>query len=254
MTTTAWPRKATTAILTLMLTLGAAIGLGNTATASDQQPGPRGYATVILAPHQDDEILRLAGYILYASDQGDDLALVTATDGGATAVRQKLDLAYDQTVEWRNREQAAAWAWLTDGRGQEPINLGFPDGAVQVDQIVAELDRLYAEMPGKPELYVATWHHDRPESKPGHSGDQHPDHVATVQAARIMAAKGVTVRYALHPGKVNSMSGTRYEATTPHQKERLAAAIRSYGTIGKRSVSALFNQLQANNGRSRVTW
>src|SRR5690606_23229238 len=117
MTTTARPRKATTAILTLLLTLGAAIGLGNTATA--QQPGPRGYATVILAPHQDDEILRLAGYILYASDRGDDLALVTATDGGATAVRQKLDLTYDQTVEWRNREQAAAWAWLTDGRGQD---------------------------------------------------------------------------------------------------------------------------------------
>lgn len=218
-----------------------------------QVPGGRGYATVILSPHQDDEFLRLAGYILYATDEGDNVALITATNGAATVVGPALGLSPAETTEWRNREQWFSWLWLTDGRGHAPINLGFQDGQAKADQIYQALKQQFAGMTGKPELYVASWHHDRDDSVGNGNGDRHPDHIACVLAARRLAEEGVTVRFARHASKTN-LSGTVYYARTERQKLRLRAAYESWVTIGRRSVKSEFAKVMANNGLSRVTW
>lgn len=212
------------------------------------------YATVILAPHQDDETIRLSAYITHMADRGDDLALITVTDGSATSVRRRLGLTGAQTARWRDREQDTAWAWLTDGRGGPATRLGFTDGAAD-HRVVADAvaDRL-ASMRGRPELYVATWHHDRPGAYvpgPG-AGDAHPDHVACVLAARALAGDGVTVRYARHPER-SHLTGTQTYGTTDAQFLRVQAAVAAYRTVGQRSVPDQFRAVLAARGRSVIT-
>lgn len=212
----------------------------------------RGYATLIVSPHPDDELIRTGPYSIWASDQGDTVGLITVTDGGATAVKSKLGLTYEETVRWRNREQRAAFDWLTDGRTGPVMNLGFPDGATNVAAIRDAIEAAFGQMTGKPELYVAAWHHDRPDSVPGHSGDEHPDHINVVLAARDIAkAHGIVVRFARHPSATH-LSGTRY-AISRKQLYRLEGAAAAYKVIGQRSVSALFRPLINGTAISRIT-
>lgn len=204
-----------------------------------------GYSTLVLAPHQDDETIRLAAYVAYAADRGDDISLLTATDGCATGVGRSLNLTRSQVTQWRNREQAAAWAWLTDGRG-EIHRAGLTDGRAtrrQVrDAVAARLDA----MPGNPELYVATWHHDKPGH---HPGDEHPDHVACVLAARDLARDGVTVRYARHPSIEGR--GATYSPNVD-QALRIEGAVGAYTVIGQRSVPTSLKAV-LDNPASEVT-
>ena len=98
---------------------------------------------------------------------------------------------------------------------------------------------------GGTELYVATWHHDRPDST---KADKHVDHVACVLAARDLADMGVPVRFAKHPGE----RGYGY-TPGPHQSLRIESAIASYKMIGQRSVRATFREVKEINGRAVVS-
>lgn len=199
-----------------------------------------GYSTLVLAPHQDDETIRLSAYIAFAADRGDDVSLLTATDGGATKVGGQLGLTRSKLTRWRNREQDAAWAWLTDGRGGQIHRAGLPDGGATRKAVRDALAARLSAMPGTPEVYVASWHHD----KAGHYlGDEHPDHVACIMAARDMAADGVTVRYARHP--TTTGRGANY-SPTDEQMLRIEGAVSAYTVIGHRSVAYQLNSVLSN--------
>lgn len=212
------------------------------------------YATVILSPHQDDETLRLSGYLTFMADRGDHVALINATDGAATRVGKDLGLSGAEVTRIRDREQAHAWAHLTDGRGTTAINLGFPDGAADARKIHAAVTRALSGMSGRPECYVAAYPNDRAHSyRPSaRGGDNHPDHLACVQAGRMLAADGVTVRYAIHPSQVHRPGGTAYD-TTARQQLRVEAAVAAYKTIGQRSVPEEFRHVLDVRGRSVVS-
>ncbi|MFW6598330.1 PIG-L deacetylase family protein [Propionibacteriaceae bacterium Y2011] len=210
-------------------------------------------ASLVLSPHQDDEINRVAALVARESDRGTALRLVNATDGCATAVRTKLALSYEQTRRWRDREQASAWSWLTDDRSPRPINLGFPDGALVADALLPAVERelqALADATGTtPRLYVATWHPDRPDTV---VADRHPDHVACHRVAcRLRDALGLEVRFGRH---VTAARPTG-EVVLPdeHQRLRIEGAIASYTVIGNRSVRTTFEAILAGGGRSVLT-
>lgn len=209
--------------------------------ATTNTPDAKKYATVILAPHQDDETIRLSAYIAAMADRGDDTALICATDGSATGVRKSLGLSYDQITRWRNREQETAWSWLTDGRGGPITRLGFTDGKAQRAKIRTALEQQFQGMSGAPEIYAATWWWNKAGN---HVGDKHTDHIACLQAAQDVAkAHGVVLRAARHPGAPGT--GVKYKPTA-HQMHRIEGAVGAYQVIGQRSVSQTFRDILKN--------
>ena len=231
-------------------------GLAATPLLAAARPAtvPGGYATVVLSPHQDDETLRLSAYIQRMTDRGDSVALVCATDGAATSVGPRLGLTPAEVTRIRDREQAEAWAALTGGRGDAPVKLGLPDGAATAPQVYEATAATLDGMVGRPEVYVATYPPEGPFAylpAPG-AGDAHPDHVACVEAARMLAADGVTVRFAVHPYRTDA-SGTAVYDMAAGEHYRLEAAVDAYRTIGQRSVPAQFDTLLAARGRTVVS-
>lgn len=218
------------------------------------RPASTGYASAVLSPHQDDETLRLSAYLAFMADRGDEVALINATDGSSTVVRGDLGLTRAETTRIRNREQRHAWAHLTDGRGPSVINLGFRDGSADARAIYLAVLAQLQGMGGDPECYVAAYPPDREHSyRPSaRGGDNHPDHIACVEAGRMLAADGVTVRYAIHATQTHKPGGTVYE-TTDRQFLRVEAAVASYRTIGQRSVPDQFREVLATRGRSVVS-
>lgn len=239
---------------TLLMGMAAAPLLASLAPMTSQ--ASTRYSTVILAPHQDDEVLRLLGYSIFMADRGDNLALVTATNGSATQVGRDLRLTKAQVTRIRDREQRHAWEWVTDGRGGTPVNLGFQDGQAQAGAIHASVLALLAQMDGKPEVYVAAYPPDRKHSylPSARGGDNHPDHIACVEAGRMLTADGVTVRYAIHPSRTSETEGTAAYKVSDDRvwSTRGLAAIEAYSTIGQRSVPEEFEHLRETRGRSVV--
>ena len=190
-----------------------------------------GRTTVVYAPHPDDDVLRLSAYINFAADRGDRMILVAVTDGGASGVRTKLGFTVPQFEAVRRAEQAAAWSYLTRGRG-EIIRLGLPDGGVTGAPITAAARSL--EGPGV-EHYVAA-----------NAADYHRDHQATV--ASVKNAGLATVR-AARP--VGATDGSLY--TVPANRmwdvARASAAYREAGWV---SVPSSFSALAASGYASRV--
>lgn len=213
--------------------LGALAGVTATAAAPTIAHAAAGRTTIILSPHQDDEVVRLAHYATIATDRGDAMVLVQATDGSATAVRTKLGVDGPTIARWRDREQALAWDWLTDGRGTI-THLGERDGAANADRIYTGLRSVVDTCAGAPEVYVATY---IPDATGAVSADQHTDHVACVRAAQRLAADGVTVRFALHP--TSKRGGTSYRARNTQQAARVEGAVHAYQTVGRRSTKNL---------------
>lgn len=204
-----------------------------------------GRTTIILSPHQDDEFIRLGAYIPRASERGDQLCLIQATDGGATAVGRTLSLDRPTLTRWRNREQLSAWEWLTEGRGEHPVYAGLPDGQATVAGLLPAVEAAIARAKGHVELYVASWHYDRPGQVPA---DQHNDHKVCVDVGRILAEEGVLVRYAKHYSSRVS-GGTRYRPTERH-KLLLEGAAAAYQVVGQRSTKGILASLEHG---SRVT-
>ena len=190
--------------------------------------------TIILSPHPDDEVIRLAHYIAIAADRGDKMILVQATDGSASAVARTLGITPEELAAFRYTEQNHAWDWLTNGQG-EIIRLGLKDGASRADAIYSGTRAVFGRsIPQGAELYVATWHHDRETTT---AADKHADHVNCVLAGRRLAGDGVVVRYAMHP-TVNT-GGQRYLYRNVQQQVRVEGAVASYQPIGARSTKNL---------------
>lgn len=218
--------------------LGTAVGVGLAATSASVGLGvPKAGAaeaartTIVLSPHPDDEAIRLSHYAVIAADRGDKMILVQASDGSATGVRRRLGLSYDEITRYRYREQDSAWSWLTDGRGSI-VRLGLPDAGVRQNDVYSGVRSLInSEATNNIEVYVATWHYDRPTSVPA---DKHSDHRAVVDAARRFGAEGLVVRYAIHP--TANQRGTTYFQRTTQQKVRVEGAAAAYQPIGRKST------------------
>lgn len=203
-----------------------------------------GRTTIALVPHPDDGVIRLAHYAVRAADRGDAMTLVAATDGEATSVAGRLGITPARVAAFRRTEQDHAWDWLTDGRGTL-VRLREPDGAARAEGILAGLRDVLATADGVPEVYVASWHPDRPGAT---MHDQHRDHVACVDAARVLQREGHLVRYAIHP--TSPRRGVTYRAATTDQRVRVAAAVTSYAPIGALSTDSL---ALVTEGSTRVT-
>lgn len=186
--------------------------------------------TYILAPHPDDELIRLSHYIAFAAARGDNIIVLQVTQGGATNVASKIGLTSNEVKRVRHLEQAAALGFLTNGTGII-VSLGLEDGETSHESVLAAIRPIIGRPRGGTELYVASWHHDRIDSE---VGDKHNDHVACVLAGRTLADEGHIVRYARHP--LGRQSGTAYRASGREQEVRLEAAVNAYRAIGHRSV------------------
>lgn len=213
------------------------------------RPASPGYATTLLCPHPDDEVINLSAYMMMMADRGDSIALVQATDGSATAVGKTLGLSPQQIAQIRYREQSHAWDWLTDGRGKgKIIHLGLPDGGGLdlVDAIYHGTWSVLDQMPGKKEVYVASLPPEHPLAR---RENDHPDHVACVRAAQRMATEGVTVRYAVHP----KAAPGGYAYNVPVQKRyRIEGAVAAYTVVGNRSTPSSLKHTLESWGRTRV--
>ena len=190
-----------------------------------------GRTTVVYSPHPDDDMLRLSAYINFAADRGDRMILVAVTDGGASGVRTALGFTVPQFEAVRRAEQAAAWSYLTRGKG-EIIRLGLPDGGVTGAPITAVARSL--EGPGV-EHYVAA-----------NAADYHRDHQATVAAAKNAGL--ATVRTARPVGATN---GSLYTVPSSRLWD-VARASAAYREVGWVSVPSSFANLAATNYSSRV--
>lgn len=130
-------------------------------------PQPR--RVVIVAPHPDDEILGVGGFLQYMGAQKTPVEVVAVTDGEAShplAVAQGLDLR-----ALRAEESVRAFQRL---RTPTPrvTRLGLPDGRVasQADQLAQWLRSFLRTG----DLCIAPWRHDG-----------HPDHDACGVAALV---------------------------------------------------------------------
>lgn len=230
--------------------LGAALATPLVASMAAQAVAAPKRATLILSPHQDDEVIRLAGYITIASDRGDDLHLINATDGGATSVRKRLNLTRSEVTKWRNREQRHTWEWLTNGRGAGKwTNLNEPDGASKWRNIRDGVLNTLSGMDGMSEVYVANWHHDRPDSV---NADKHHDHVQCNLAARALADQGIIVRYARHISQTHR-NGTMSYVPSQQQFYRIEGAVAAFRVVGNRSTPESLRAVLNARGKSVIT-
>ena len=210
-------------ITAILLVLGLALTPASATTS--------GRTTVVYSPHPDDDVLRLSAYINFAADRGDRMILVAITDGGASGVRTRLGFTVPQFEAVRRAEQAAAWSYLTHGKG-EIIRLGLPDGEVTGAPITAVARSL--EGPGV-EHYIAA-----------NAADYHRDHQTTVAAVKNA---GLAVVRAARP--VGYTGGTLYTVPASHIWD-VARASAAYREVGWVSVSSSFTNLAADNYSSRV--
>lgn len=227
-------------------TLVAALAAAPLLAAAAPSVAASGRTTYVLVPHQDDEMSRLAHYLIMAALRGDRVVLIQVTDGAATGVRHRLGLTPGQTTAIRDLEQKAALGFLTGGRG-EIVRLGLPDGGANWRDVLAGAKKVIGAPAAGKEVYVATWHHDHAESV---QPDKHPDHAACVLAARQLAKEGHVVRYGRHPSS-KVTRGTSYFVRDAEQTARLRGAIESYRPIGWVSAPATFSLIATT--RNRIT-
>lgn len=136
---------------------------------------PPAIATMVVAPHPDDEVLMAGGLISRQRASGIDITVLAVTDG---------DAAYPELVDGprlaaiRRDEQTAALAAL-GVPADRIVRLGVPDGdvAAHEDVVTAAVLDLAADHG----LLVAPW-----------TGDHHTDHEACGRAGvRAAAASGL---------------------------------------------------------------
>lgn len=185
--------------------------------------------TVIYAPHPDDEILYLGGYVDFSYRMGDRLILVAVTDGGATKAKAAA-WSVEELCQIRINEQTAAWRIMTRDRG-DMIRLGLRDGsgAALTDVVRATAESL--EGPNV-EHYVAA------------NDGQSADHVAVTKGLRT-----AKVRVARFANFCTTKNGYLYQ---PKDPSTLAKAAGSYVAVGQRSVPSMFKSLESFGYASRV--
>lgn len=150
--------------------------------------------TLVLVPHPDDAEFFVGGTIARMVNEGQQVVIVVATDGG----KGSFEHTGQALVEIRQREAMQAASILG---AQPPVMLGYPD---------MELDRL---PPGRlREEFIRAIRQYRPDvliaEDPFAPGDWHPDHRAVAWAAtEAVNAAGLPL---VHPEH-------RDEGLEPHQ-------------------------------------
>lgn len=230
-----WPRRTFATALAAAVPLAYMNTRNQTTSASDPktvaEPNASGRITYVFVPHPDDAVIRLSHYLVFAAHRGDRIVIVTITDGSSTSVRNRLGLTRKEITRVRYIEQEAAMRFLTDGKA-EFIRLGYQDGSARWIDIYDDMRGIIGSPAQGKEIYVASWHHDSPESV---HGDKHTDHVAAVLAAREFAEEGHVVRYGRHPLS-KATRGTKYFAASTVDKLMVEGAVNAYRPIGWRSV------------------
>ncbi|MCB2226163.1 MAG: sulfotransferase domain-containing protein [Desulfarculaceae bacterium] len=106
------------------------LAVGNLPKAAAPQlvPAPSGRRLLVLAPHQDDEIIGCGGMLLQAMAQGCAVRVVYLTDGVGARLKGAEARAYGQQ---RRQEALEVWGDLPAG---EPVFLDLPGKAMPLDQ------------------------------------------------------------------------------------------------------------------------
>ncbi len=129
---------------------------------------------VVVAPHPDDEVLACGGLLAHRSRQGLESIVVAVTDGDASHGHE--DPSARAALAGRRTEESLAGLRALGLPASCVTRLGIPDGEVagSVDKVARQLRVILNPL----DVVVTTW-----------SGDGHPDHEATAQAARRACAE-----------------------------------------------------------------
>lgn len=134
-------------------------------------------SAIVISPHQDDETLGCGGLIALKRQQGDQVAIVFLTDGGASRIFDPdcLDL-----ISLRRQEAIAALNTL--GVPTSDIHfLNYPDGELQ-ELSEAQQQSLATQLSALVEQYQAQ------EIYVPHAKDGHRDHEAAFQITQTAIA------------------------------------------------------------------
>jgi LmbE family N-acetylglucosaminyl deacetylase len=133
---------------------------------------------VVVAPHPDDEILGVGGFMSIAAAAGVRVRIVAVTDGGGSHEGSPT-VTPEQLIAERPEESRRALARL--GVDADPVRLGIPDGDVAAHE--NDVAEAIARILTPDSWCLTTWR-----------GDRHPDHEATARACLAAAARtGVRV-------------------------------------------------------------
>lgn len=218
--------------------IGAAAAAPVLATTMTTPAQAAGRTTLLISPHPDDETLRGAGYVNWATHRGDRMILIAMTDGEGTSMGPREGLTRQQVAYRRIREQEGAWSALTHGTG-EVHRIGLPDGGVTYDSARGVMRDIVAQYPGA-EVYVAAHPWDTGTSS---------DHIPIWEACRDSGA--AVVRYLKRPDYTGGGTGTHY----PVDIRAAQDAVKAYfWTLGPRSSVGVYRNALVNSGfRSRYT-
>jgi LmbE family N-acetylglucosaminyl deacetylase len=133
---------------------------------------------VVVAPHPDDEVFALGGFIHDVAAQGGLVTIVAVTDGEAAYAGQT-SAAAERLRDVRALERRMALERLGVPNAGV-VRLGFADGDVGSDE--ARLTRLLAPLVEAATLVAAPWRHDG-----------HPDHEAVARVTLLATPAAVPI-------------------------------------------------------------
>jgi LmbE family N-acetylglucosaminyl deacetylase len=140
---------------------------------------------VVIAPHPDDELLGAAGLLRRAVDEGRAVAVIVATDGGASDPA----VASDEMARRRGEETSAGLIALL-GKAPPLMFLGCPDGTLDANGVDlgdnSPLRRFLSDLPGASVLVTDP-------------ADGHPDHKAAFGLAARIVTNGLADRLDVMP-------------------------------------------------------
>jgi LmbE family N-acetylglucosaminyl deacetylase len=140
---------------------------------------------IVIAPHPDDELLGAAGLMRRAADEGQAVAVVVVTDGGASDAA----VTGDELARRRGKETQAGLTALL-GKAPPLLYLGCSDGALEANAVDlgdnSPLRRLLSGLPGASLLVTDP-------------ADGHPDHKAAFGLAARILTSGLADRLTVMP-------------------------------------------------------
>ncbi len=216
-------RNGIAALVTFVLTVGAAPTLAAPSNASTDAPRP---PAIWFTPHQDDETLSMGAAIRLSVLGGRRNIVVLCTDGGASAVaRQYPDRA--SFVAERDREFKAAVKALGARAVISPRRV--PDGTLTVKSATRIMRPYFAKHP-EARFNTMSW------------TEPHPDHAALGRA--LQAAPVRHTRYFIQPRQWPVVPGTFTRQVD------IRSALLAYDPVGWLSSPKAFDS-QLDGARSK---
>lgn len=183
---------------------------------------------LFLSPHQDDELLTFGIPIIRALEQKNtEVYIALITDGGASAVKNKLGLEREAFVSARDQEFRASCAAL----GLKPENIIIPanrepDGGLRTDKAKERIREILKSLTGFDTVTLAT-------ICPFGTEKQHKDHKALGNAVLDMhngKKDGVDkIKLYLEPYEYARLgNGIEYNILKTDKCEKIDAALDSY--------------------------